>query len=48
MKHLIEIISRGMMYVPSFVKIDGVQTILMIRLRNLKGCNVGVINGGGL
>jgi hypothetical protein len=35
--------SCGLIYTPSFMKIDAdVQTILRFRLRNLKGCNVGV------
>jgi hypothetical protein len=43
MKYTIEIVSSGMIYVPSFVKIDrGVQEILMFFLRNLRGCNVGI------
>jgi hypothetical protein len=30
-------------YIPSFMKIDtGVHAILMFRLRNLRGCTVGI------
>jgi hypothetical protein len=30
-------------YIPSFMKVDiGVQAILKLCLRNLKGCNVGI------
>jgi hypothetical protein len=38
--------SDGMMYLPSFIKIDsGVQAIIMFYLRNLKNCNVGITIG---
>jgi hypothetical protein len=36
-------------YIPSFTKIDtGVQVILRFCLRNLRGCNVGIIHGKNL
>jgi hypothetical protein len=42
-KYAIEIASCDMIYIPSSMKVDtGVQAILRFRLRNLRGCNVGV------
>jgi hypothetical protein len=38
----------GMIYVPSFMKIGpGVHGTLRFCLRNLRGCNVGVMDGEG-
>jgi hypothetical protein len=38
--------SYGTKYVPSFVKIDvEVKAILRFSLGNLRGCNVGIIEG---
>jgi hypothetical protein len=38
-----------MMYIPSFMNIDtGVQEIVRFFLRNLRGCNIGIIDGRGL
>jgi hypothetical protein len=38
--------SCGMIYVPSFMKIDtGVQAILRFYVRSLRGCNVGITDG---
>jgi hypothetical protein len=46
MKYAVEMDSYGMMYIPSFMKIGrGVQTMLRLRLINLRGCNVGIIEG---
>jgi hypothetical protein len=42
----LEMVSRGIIYVPSFVKIrKGFQAILRFGLRNLRGFNVGVTDG---
>jgi hypothetical protein len=39
----VEIVSCGMICVPSFIKIGtGVQAILRFCFRNLRGCNVGI------
>jgi hypothetical protein len=41
--------SDGMIDIPSFMKIgSGVQAILRLNLRNLRGCNVGTIDRRGL
>jgi hypothetical protein len=42
--------SGGMMiYIQRFMKIGtGVQAILRFRLSNLKGCNIGIIDGNDL
>jgi hypothetical protein len=49
MVHAVEMPSCGMIYIPSFMKTDaGVQAILGVCLRNLRGCNVGVIDGRNL
>jgi hypothetical protein len=43
MGYAVEIASYGMIYIPSFMKIGmGVQAILRLCLRNLKGCNFGI------
>jgi hypothetical protein len=48
-QYTIEKASCGMIYVPSFMKIGtGVQAILRFDLRNLRGCNVGIIDGWDL
>jgi hypothetical protein len=40
MKYAVEMVSCGMTYIPSFVKIGtGVQAII-------RGCNVGITDGG--
>jgi hypothetical protein len=39
--------SGGMINIPSFMKIGmGVQAILRFCLSNLRGCNVGITDGG--
>jgi uncharacterized protein YraI len=48
MKYAVGMDSCGMIYVPSFVKIDtGVQAILRFCFRNFGGCNVGINDGRG-
>jgi hypothetical protein len=43
MKYAEEMALFGMIYIPSFMNIDiGVQAILTVFLRNLRGCNVGI------
>jgi hypothetical protein len=43
MKYLVEMASRGMICIPTFMKIaTGVQAILRFCLRNLRGYNVGI------
>jgi hypothetical protein len=43
MKYAVEMASCGMTYIPRFMKIvTGVQAILKVFLRNLRGCNVGI------
>jgi hypothetical protein len=38
--------SRGMIYIPSFMKIGiGAERILRFFLSNLKGCDVDITNG---
>jgi hypothetical protein len=47
MKYAVEMASCGMIYLQSFMNIGtGVQAILRFRLRNLRGCNVGITDGG--
>jgi hypothetical protein len=51
MRHTVEMASDGMIYIPSFMKIGkGVQAILKFLsfLRNLGGCNIGIIDGWDL
>jgi uncharacterized protein YraI len=48
MTYAIETASGGMRYtyIPSFTKIGtGIQAILRLCLRNMRGCNVGVTDG---
>jgi hypothetical protein len=46
MKYAVEIVSCGMVHILSFMKIcTGVQAILRVCLRNLRGCNVGITDG---
>jgi hypothetical protein len=46
MKYAAEMALYGMILVPSFIKIGtGVQAILRFCLRNLRGSNVGIMNG---
>jgi hypothetical protein len=41
--------SGGMIYVPSLMKIGiGVQAILRVCLRNLRGCNASITDGRDL
>jgi hypothetical protein len=48
MKYAVEIASCGMICVPNFTRTDaGVQAILRLCLRNLKGGNTGITNGRG-
>jgi hypothetical protein len=49
MMYAVGMASCGMVYLPSFMKIrTGVQAILRFCPRNLKGCDVGVIDGRDL
>jgi hypothetical protein len=37
----------GLIYIPSFMKIDtGIQVILKFFVRNLRGCDVAITDGG--
>jgi hypothetical protein len=46
MKYTVQMVSDGIIYVPSFMKIGtGVQAILRFYLENLRGCNVGITDG---
>jgi hypothetical protein len=43
MKYTFDMASCGIIYIPSFMKIDaGIQAILRFFLRNLRGCNIGI------
>jgi hypothetical protein len=45
-KYAVEMASCGIIYLPSFMKIGiGVQAILRIVLRILRGCDVGITDG---
>jgi hypothetical protein len=49
MEYGFEMASCCMIYIRNFMKIDaGVQAILRVCLKNLRGCNVGVTNGRNL
>jgi hypothetical protein len=51
MNYAVKMAADGMIYIPSFMKIGtGVQAILKFfsSLRNLGGCNVGIIDGWDL
>jgi hypothetical protein len=49
MTYAVGMASCGMIYVPSFMKIGtGVQAVLKLCLRNLRGCNVGITDGRDL
>jgi hypothetical protein len=49
MKYAVEMASGGMIYLPSSMKIaTGVQAILRFCLSNLRGYNVGIIEGRDL
>jgi hypothetical protein len=49
MKYAVEVALCDMMHIPNFMKIGiGFQAILRFCLRNLRGCNVGIIDGRGL
>jgi hypothetical protein len=49
MKYAAEIAPCGVMYELSFMKIGtGVQAIVRIVFRNLRGCNVGITGGRDL
>jgi hypothetical protein len=49
MKYAVEMALRGMIYVPSFMKIGtGVQAILRLCLKNLRCCNVDITGGRDL
>jgi hypothetical protein len=49
MKYTVEMASCGMMWIPSFTKIGrGIQAILRVCSRNLRSCNVGIIDGRDL
>jgi hypothetical protein len=46
MQYSDEMVSYGMIFVPSFLKIYAViQAILRFGLRNLNDCNVGITDG---
>jgi hypothetical protein len=46
MMYAVEMISGGMIWIPSFIMIGtGVQAILRFDIRNFRGCNVGVTDG---
>jgi hypothetical protein len=46
MKCAVEMASRGMIYLPSFMKIDiGVPAIFWFGLSNSNGCNFSISNG---
>jgi hypothetical protein len=48
-KYAVEMASRGMIHVPCFMKTDtGVQAILRVCLRNLRGCSAGITDGRDL
>jgi hypothetical protein len=47
MKCAVELCSGGIIYIQSFMNTStGVQAILSFRHSNLKGCNVGITDGG--
>jgi hypothetical protein len=47
--YAVEIALCGVIYLSSFMKMDtGVQAILRFRLRNLRGCDVGIADGRDL
>jgi hypothetical protein len=49
MKYAVEMASCGTIYLTSFMKTGtGVQAILRVCLRNLRGCNVGNTDGRDL
>jgi hypothetical protein len=49
MMYAVESAPCGMIYLPSFMTIaTGVQAILWVWLRNLRGCNVGITDGRDL
>jgi hypothetical protein len=49
MMYGVEMTSDGMIYIPSFMNIGrGIQAILRLCLRNLRGCNVGITDGRDL
>jgi hypothetical protein len=42
----IEMVSRGMIHIPSFMSVDaGIPALLRFSLGNLRGCNVGNTDG---
>jgi hypothetical protein len=46
MKYAADMVSCGMIYVASFMKIDkGVQAVLRFSLRNLRDCHVSITHG---
>jgi hypothetical protein len=48
MKYTVGMVTYGMIYVPSFMKIGtGIQAISRFFLRNFRGCNVGITEGRG-
>jgi hypothetical protein len=43
MMYVIEVVSYGMIYIPSFIKLfSGVHEVLRFCLSVLRGCNVGI------
>jgi hypothetical protein len=46
MKYAVEMASCGIIYIPSYMKIDtGVQATVKFCLRNFRDCNVGITDG---
>jgi hypothetical protein len=49
MKHDVDMVSCGIIYVPSVMKIcKGIQAVLRSCPRNFRGCNVGITDGKNL
>jgi hypothetical protein len=49
MKYVVEVASCGMIHIPSFMKTGtDIEAVLRFCLRNLRGCNVGITDGGDL
>jgi hypothetical protein len=48
MVYAVEMASCGMIYIPSFIMTGaGLQAILRVFLKNLRGCNAGITDGRG-
>jgi uncharacterized protein YraI len=49
MKCTVEMVSCGVIYAPSFMKIGrGVEATVSFCLKNLRGCNVGITDASDL